>query len=1401
MELDFDLPAPDFDAEPDTRPEVTRGGQTTLPSGAVVNPQGQGVLGTEDIQRALTTAQSNYEKILAQPNLPQHIRDDVETELEGVNRSLAGGQQDEEDTKFAGSLAGKIGRGALNLAQITASPLAIGANETVDVVSALFNPDEDVSRELRDIPSSFADGIALGFGDRRTPVTFGDVAQNLFGDRGNELSLGDIAGIGDIPFVGTRVLEAVTLNRGVGLFGDTAFDALNLVGGGVLKTSFKTGLKAPAIFRTLTKSADELAAEGAEATIKSQAKRGASKAQIANAILEAAPNGTRSFEDLGDIAAKVRINGPGALNATERAQITDIYQYGISIRKPTIWRKGERLSEPVVIFDNAAVQRFGSRINPGSRITKRIDARRERRETLPKWFLGGLSNNVQRQAARKGGTEFRTAVASVRQDRLANAAQGVLKDRLTREAFETLVEDGDLPGNAVRGLSRREGQKAADQITERLSRATDEFFRAADEGGTGIVDGISLDAWASLQASYRKQLLEAGLDVGLVDNYIPRLLDDIGEALKKSDGVNLGSASSRKEFFENHRTFAKGEKYLGVRLQRGTVNELEEIFIDKYGENAVFSANFLTDPAAILDSQTTAISRALSTQNSLLKTAERGLAGRAATLRVVERLKPHILEQLGKGGDEAEEALSKALEEGWVSNIIGFDKLGAAIRRWWEEDSFYDPVAKRMVDRGKGTVKDADGQVTHRSWTGSALRPHPYRRELLNMPEEMADAARMNPQWGLSKVDAQVVNDLDEVDIMHFLSDPRRVQARMAQLSDEARLDPTSPFGKEAAERFDAAHDLLELADNIADESTALYYRVLAQESATRGMLSRYGADLSDAGIVRTAQRAAEDPAQIQAMQGLISRNINEIMGEEMAIAGQGFVVDDDFLNIFRARAEVSKQLPRWLEEISKVTQWLKAQQTSTISFNVRNFYSGQFAEHLAGHNVEDFQTFVSLRNKYFADPDSVPDDVRQIMGEIYESGLVSQRQSRLSEEIGIDPADRFGRVDPDTNIGIRSLNRIQNFAQNTGERFDTAVASTIATAAAPIAARGKAPAANIEELLRGSHIFTEMTKFGRSFDDSVDNMLKYHFDYGDLTRTERVTKIGVPYWTFMSRNLPLMLEMVAKKPAAFNHLWAWQQELDDRYRDPILTPGYYDSFLHFLGPGNGGDPQRPFAAQIDFQVNDLQEILGDVREGYADGQVFGALGGAFRGVLNDTAPWFKAPVEWGLQLNTFTDAPLTGTQHPVWDPALPTVGPTPEGNPTAGQGVFNTALDFLPEPVLDFLENSQLGFVQIARNEQDQRVVQVDKGFNHFVGQQIPWLYRLQRMFPADPDMQDRATAAWVGFVFGRFADVSPREARTSAISKGFESSELVQKLKDQGYIEDTGSNTTSRSGRTIGG
>ena len=141
--------------------------------------------------------------------------------------------------------------------------------------------------------------------------------------------------------------------------------------------------------------------------------------------------------------------------------------------------------------------------------------------------------------------------------------------------------------------------------------------------------------------------------------------------------------------------------------------------------------------------------------------------------------------------------------------------------------------------------------------------------------------------------------------------------------------------------------------------------------------------------------------------------------------------------------------------------------------------------------------------------------------------------------------------------------------------------------------------------------IFTD----GGNLQDALNRVTKIHFDYSQISDFDEKAKALIPFWTFMSRNLPTQLTMMYAKPKRYAQYNSFMRNFSEG-NDP-LTPSYWeDQGVFNTGASLFGSP---LYVQPDLQHTRLNEDIEMIES---------LLGGDPSKLLSSANPGLTAPIE-----------------------------------------------------------------------------------------------------------------------------------------------------------------------------
>jgi len=166
--------------------------------------------------------------------------------------------------------------------------------------------------------------------------------------------------------------------------------------------------------------------------------------------------------------------------------------------------------------------------------------------------------------------------------------------------------------------------------------------------------------------------------------------------------------------------------------------------------------------------------------------------------------------------------------------------------------------------------------------------------------------------------------------------------------------------------------------------------------------------------------------------------------------------------------------------------------------------------------------------------------------------------------------------------------------------------------------------------LAMGLHSYDQ----GDTLLQTYERINRIHFDYSRISKMDESMKRIVPFWTFMSRNLPMQITQIATKPRWYSYYAHFKNNFAVP-NDP-LTPEYWGR----LGAWNTGKTFRgmPLYLDPDFGFNRIESDVGSIVDAVAGGNP-GAL-------LTNANPLISAPLDFLMKRDSFYDRSFKDTDY-----------------------------------------------------------------------------------------------------------------------------------------------------------
>lgn len=290
-----------------------------------------------------------------------------------------------------------------------------------------------------------------------------------------------------------------------------------------------------------------------------------------------------------------------------------------------------------------------------------------------------------------------------------------------------------------------------------------------------------------------------------------------------------------------------------------------------------------------------------------------------------------------------------------------------------------------------------------------------------------------------------------------------------------------------------------------------------------------------------------------------------------------------------------------------------------------------------------------------------------------------------------------------------------------------------------------------VENFLRGSLYmdgYVKARRAGMAADrantEAMARMLKFHFDYEDLSRVERsVVRRVIPFYTWTRKNLPLQLEMMAKQPEKINRYFKIKRNVETMSEEEGVVPDYFqDSFaMRLPWAADGGQTY----AMPDLPMMSLAEITDP---GMTAGMVTPAL---------------KTPYELWAGKQVFKGLPLGDELKPM-PPSFAVVPGLKEGLRALGW----------------------------AERGSDGVWYSSAKG-NYLIDQALPVMARVRRMLPgaaagqpAEERFEDRFWTTMLSFNMGLGVRTNTRDEQEDQLwSRYYDVKEELERAQQLGYAE----------------
>ena len=256
------------------------------------------------------------------------------------------------------------------------------------------------------------------------------------------------------------------------------------------------------------------------------------------------------------------------------------------------------------------------------------------------------------------------------------------------------------------------------------------------------------------------------------------------------------------------------------------------------------------------------------------------------------------------------------------------------------------------------------------------------------------------------------------------------------------------------------------------------------------------------------------------------------------------------------------------------------------------------------------------------------------------------------------------------------------------------------------------------ETYVRGVMTFDSL-KRGDLLSEAFERVMKFHFDYSDLSAFERnVVKRVLPFYVWTRKNMPLMIEQMGMRPGIFNRYNIIKGNLERDTEEPrIVAPWmirqggirlpwkYKGEYMYIL-------PDLPLKTPLEM-LDPMLSLDPSMRP--EDRARIG-----ISSIFTQVTPLIKAPYEWINKRNVWKGYAFDGRWQQV---------------PTVYRAVP------LLMPALE-------AFKFAEKNDQG---IWLMRDYNlHTMASLLPVFSDMRRLFPSEEKYQQRTLSTWMSFAFG---------------------------------------------------
>lgn len=265
-----------------------------------------------------------------------------------------------------------------------------------------------------------------------------------------------------------------------------------------------------------------------------------------------------------------------------------------------------------------------------------------------------------------------------------------------------------------------------------------------------------------------------------------------------------------------------------------------------------------------------------------------------------------------------------------------------------------------------------------------------------------------------------------------------------------------------------------------------------------------------------------------------------EVLDSKLFAAGDEMLVRPEYREMVQRVINMVDDSEAWAV-VDKYTQFFKTYATLSPGFHFRNLMSATFMNYADGVKTADMADALGLWKQFRDDPDGF------INGLPYDS--VEGQAFRATFGSGAGGHFSVAELGEHTMVGKATNNPVTRASRIAGEWVEGPVRLAMAL---------------------------NTIKGGADEMAALQRITRIHFDYSQVSQFDRKMKRMIPFWTWMSRNLPLQLQQMWLKPRAYAHYEALKNNFDITDPDDVVPSFWEDQGAFQFADGWFAMPDLP---------------------------------------------------------------------------------------------------------------------------------------------------------------------------------------------------------------------------------